>query len=108
MTLQVGSADEVTLDKGKDYDLALDGNNFTVTFHRTFGNLTQTDGNPLNNYRSMFIMQRVVRIQELLATQVRLRGMEVKRLKNQVTVYLKCQDCHYEWFPTFMGFRHQW
>lgn len=51
MTLQVGSADEVTLDKGKDYDLALDGNDFTVTFHRTFGNLTQTDGNPLNNYR---------------------------------------------------------
>lgn len=51
VTLQVGSADEVTLDKGKDYDLALDGNNFTVTFHRTFGNLTQTDGNPLNNYR---------------------------------------------------------
>ena len=50
VTLQVGSANEVTLKQGKDYDLALNGDKFTVTFHRTFGNLTQTDGSPLNNY----------------------------------------------------------
>ena len=47
--LKVGIADPITLKEGDDYTLALDGNKFTITFKRTFGNLTQETNSPLNN-----------------------------------------------------------
>ena len=49
--LKVGIADPITLKEGDDYTLALDGNKFTITFKRTFGNLTQETNSPLNNYQ---------------------------------------------------------
>ncbi|MCI0373992.1 SpaA isopeptide-forming pilin-related protein [Lacticaseibacillus paracasei] len=49
--LKVGIADPITLKEGDDYTLALDGNKFTITFKRTFGNLTQEANSPLNNYQ---------------------------------------------------------
>lgn len=48
---KVGIADPITLKEGDDYTLALDGNKFTITFKRTFGNLTQETNSPLNNYQ---------------------------------------------------------
>lgn len=49
--LKVGIADPITLKEGDDYALALDGNKFTITFKRTFGNLTREANSPLNNYQ---------------------------------------------------------